>query len=389
MPAATDLDMQNLTDAVKEEAHRLGFDLVGVTSPDPPEHLDVYREWLRAGRHGGMAYLATERNRRRRADPRRILPECESILVLGANYLPEREADRSAQPDLRVAKYAQGEDYHQVLIERLKRLMASLEALAGRSVPNRIYTDTGPLLERELAMRAGLGWIGKNTCLIHPQKGSYFLLAEALLGIPLVPDPPFETDHCGSCTRCIEACPTGCILPDRTIDARRCISYLTIEEKGVIDPELRPLVDDWLFGCDVCQDVCPWNLRFARTTTDPAFQPRPALDPPNLPRFLSLEPGSWRDSLRASPLERPRRRGLVRNAAVVAGNRGGYANLPLLERRLHHDPEPLVRGHSAWAIGRIGGPKAEAALERASRLEQDEAVREEIRRAQEGRRSLP
>jgi epoxyqueuosine reductase len=380
------LDKQSLTDAVKEQAHRLGFELAGVTSPDPPGHLDVYQNWLEAGRHGGMSYLASERARRRRVDPRRILPECKSILVLGANYLPQGGANRDAQSKMRIAKYALGEDYHDVLIERLQRLVRSLETLTGQSIPHRVYTDTGPLLEREFATRAGLGWIGKNTCLIHPQKGSYFLLAEVLLGIALAPDPPFETDHCGSCTRCIEACPTGCILPDRTLDARRCISYLTIEEKGAIDHDLRPLIGDWLFGCDVCQDVCPWNQRFAHTTDDPAFQPRPALDPPSLPDFLKLEPGSWRQSLRSSPLERPRRRGLVRNAAVVAGNQGDRAGLPFLEQRLHHDPEPLVRGHSAWALGRIGGPQAEAVLQKASRLEQDEVVLDEIHRAQLGSR---
>jgi epoxyqueuosine reductase len=381
--------MRSLTDTVKAEAHRLDFDLVGVTSPDPPAHLDVYQNWLDAGRHGAMSYLATERARGRRADPRRILPECESILVLGANYLSEPKSSRDAQSKTRVAKYALGEDYHKLFVERLQRLMARLEALAGQSIPHRIYTDTGPLLERELATRAGLGWIGKNTCLIHPKKGSHFLLAEVLLGLPLIPDQPFETDHCGSCTRCIDACPTECILPDRTLDARRCISYLTIETKGAIDPDLRPLIGDWLFGCDICQDVCPWNQRFARRTADPAFQPRPPLDPPNLSSFLELEPESWRQSLRASPLERPRRRGLVRNAAVVAGNQADRNVLPLLVRRLHHDPEPLVRGHAAWALGQIGESEAAAALEKASRSEVDEAVLLEIHRARQELRGAP
>jgi epoxyqueuosine reductase len=232
-------------------------------------------------------------------------------------------------------------------------------------------------------MRAGLGWIGKNTCLIHPRVGSYFLLAEIFLSVPLITDTPFKTDRCGSCTRCLEACPTNCILPDRTLDARRCISYLTIEEKGSIDPELRPLIGDWLFGCDICQQVCPWNHRFSRSTDDPAFQPRSALDPPRLAEFLMLSPGSWRDSLRTSPLKRSGRRGLLRNAAVVAGNQRQESLLPLLIECMLRDPEALVRGHAAWAVGNIAGGGAEEALERAAQQERDPEVLREIRQALE------
>lgn len=374
---------QELTDAVRTQAQRMGFELVGITTPDPPPHLDVYERWLAAGRQGSMTYMARERAIRRRADPRRVLPECESILVVGANHLPERLPYGDSEPQTRIASYALGQDYHEVLVSRLQRLMVFLESFYGEPIPHRIYTDTGPILERELAMRAGLGWIGKNTCLIHPRLGSYFLLAEVLLGVPLVADTPFETDHCGSCTRCLEACPTNCILPDRTIDARRCVSYLTIEEKGSINPELRPFVGDWLFGCDICQQVCPWNQRFSRSTDDPAFQPRPALDPPSLSQFLKLSPESWRESLRTSPLERPRRRGLLRNAAVVAGNQRQESLLPVLIECMLRDPEPLVRGHAAWAVGRISGREAEEALERAAQQEQDPEVLREIHEALE------
>lgn len=262
---------QELTASIKTEAHRLGFDLVGVTEPSPPPHLDVYRHWLTAGRHGGMAYLASERALQPRADPRLILPECKSILVVAANYLTQPSQPSVGQIRARVAAYALGDDYHDVLLKRLDHLAAFIEVQVNQSVPNRIYTDTGPILERELAQRAGLGWIGKNTCLINPQIGSYFILGELLLGIQLEPDPPFSSDRCGSCTRCIDACPTACILPDRTLDARRCISYLTIEEKGNIPANLRSLIGSWLFGCDICQQVCPWNSRLRRPNQRSVF----------------------------------------------------------------------------------------------------------------------
>ena len=212
----------------KQKAAELGFEWVGVTTPDPPPHLDTYERWIKDGRHGSMGYLASERAMKRRANPLETLPECKSILVLGMPYSPQKADDVSLGVG-RIASYAWGDDYHDILPEWMKEIVRFIEAQLGETVPNRWYTDTGPILERELAQRAGIGWIGKNTCLIHPELGSYFFLAEIFLGIELVPDEPFTADHCGSCTRCIEACPTQCILPDRTIDARTCISYLTIE----------------------------------------------------------------------------------------------------------------------------------------------------------------
>ncbi|RPI82769.1 MAG: tRNA epoxyqueuosine(34) reductase QueG, partial [Chloroflexi bacterium] len=255
--------MSALKQAIKDKAKELGFLLVGVTGPEPPAHLDVFSHWLQAGRHGEMSYLATERSIQRRSDPKQILPECRSILSLAAPYPSPGGPDHVGAGKGKVAAYAWGDDYHDVLPERLDALVEYIEAEVGHPVPNRWYTDTGPILERELAQRAGLGWIGKNTLLINPQQGSYFLLAEILLGIDLEPDPPFTMDGCGSCTRCLDACPTSCILPDRTIDATRCISYLTIELKGSIPEDLRPQIGEWVFGCDVCQQVCPWNQRFA------------------------------------------------------------------------------------------------------------------------------
>ena len=314
----------SLKQAIKEKARRLGFPLAGVTSPDPPPHFSTFERWLEAGRHGNMDYLAHERARTRRADPRSILPECKSILVLAAPYPDPKSAAASSGsdpgPSGRVAAYAWGDDYHDVFPSKLSELLAFIEQQVSHPVPNRYYTDTGPLLERDLAQRAGLGWIGKNTCLINPKHGSYFLLAEILLGLELEPDPSFSTDQCGTCTRCIDACPTACILPNRTLDARRCISYLTIELKDDIPEELRSMLGDWIFGCDVCQMVCPWN-RFASPEGDAAFSPRPDVPRPNLVRELKLTPEAFNRKFKGSPVKRAKRRGYLRNVAIAPGIR--------------------------------------------------------------------
>ncbi len=310
-----------------------------------------------------MHYLASERARACRKDPRLILPECRSILVLAARY----PAPLLLSPHFRkkwgeteggigrVASYAWGWDYHLVFAERLKALAAFIETQVGSPLAQRWYTDTGPILERELAQRAGLGWIGKNTCLINPQQGSYFLLAELFLGVELAPDAPFASDRCGTCRRCIEACPTGCIRPDRSIDARRCISYLTIENKGEIPPELRPKLGNWAFGCDVCQMVCPWN-RFAGEEYDPAFAPRPGLPEPDLESDLRLTPEEFKQKYADSPLLRPRRGGYLRNVAVALGNRGDPSAIAVLVDALKDD-EPLVREHARWALAQISNAR--------------------------------
>ena len=378
-----------LTEKIKAEARRLGFELVGVTTPDPPPHFNVFERWLEAGRQGEMGYLATERARQRRSDPRRILPECRSILVLGIRYAdpgPARpdfqyQGESSRSLEGRVASYAWGEDYHEILPERLQALVDFIENQVGRPIPNRWYTDTGPILERDFAQRAGLGWIGKNTCLINPEGGSYFLLAEILLGIELDPDAPFTADRCGSCRRCLEACPTGCILPGRTIDAARCISYLTIELKGAIPPELRPQTGDWIFGCDVCQKVCPWNERFSTVGGDQAFEPRPGVRNSGLIEELSLSPEDFNRKFKNSPVKRARRRGYLRNVAVALGNSGSREAVPELVQALLNEPEPLVRGHAAWALGQLGGEAAVRGLQEARQHEADPRILAEIKSA--------
>ncbi len=343
---------------LKDEARRLGFDLAGITTPEPPPHFETYARWVQAGLHGEMRYLEREDALRKRADPKEILPECESILVLGMRYNPPTQLQppnggkAGAGGRGRIASYAWGEDYHAVIPPKLRALVAFLEGEVGHPFPHRAYTDTGPLLERDLAQRAGLGWAGKNTCLIAPGVGSYFFLAEILLGLPLRPDPPFPTDHCGTCTRCIEACPTQAILPDRTLDARRCISYLTIESKGAIPPDLRPLMGDWVFGCDVCQTVCPWNIRFAKPAAEPAFAPRPGVPAPLLREELRLSPQEFNRKFKGSPVKRAKRRGYLRNVSVALGNVGALEDLPALRAALD-DPESLVRTHARWALQRL------------------------------------
>jgi epoxyqueuosine reductase len=403
-----------LEEILKAEARRLGFELVGITTPDPPAHLAVFSSWLQAGRHGEMDYLARQRSLLCRSDPRRILPECQSILVLGMRHAHPQGIDPQMQstnhpdqghvpsgnrpppptdpPDAplgplgRIASYAWGEDYHLVLLPRLQALVAFIEDQVGHPLPNRYYTDTGPILERDLAQRAGLGWIGKNTCLINPQAGSYFLLAEILLGLPLTPDQAFLPDRCGSCQRCLDACPTQCILPDRTIDARRCISYLTIELKTSIPINMRPAIGDWVFGCDICQQVCPWNLRLAaeedrHPPIQDDFTPRPALPRPNLLQELYLTAEQFNRKFKGSPVKRAKRRGYLRNVAVALGNHGEPESLPALSHALLNDLEPLVRAHCAWALGELSGIEARDILIQAEQVEKEGSVLAEIRLA--------
>ena len=341
-----------LTQDIKDKSRQLGFILAGVTTPEPPPHYSTFEKWLAQGRHGAMSYLDTDRSRARRADPKEILPECKSILVLATPYQPPSPSKRGVSEGQgevgNVASYARGADYHDIIPARMKQLVQFIEEQAGHPVKNRWYTDTGPILERDLAQRAGLGWIGKNTCLIRPKQGSYFFLSEIFLDLELEPDAPFVTDHCGTCRLCIEACPTDCILPDRTLDARRCISYLTIELKDDIPVELRDKLGSWIFGCDICQMVCPWN-RFA-PEGDPAFAEKEPL--PSLTDELTLTPQTFNQRFKRTPIQRPKRRGYLRNVAVALGNTGDMHALPVLQTALHNE-EPLVREHAGWAIEQI------------------------------------
>ena len=345
-----------LAKKIKEEAQKQGFILAGITTPNPPPHISTYLDWLDAGRHASMGYLADERARTRRADPCLILPECQSILVLAAPYPDPKLASAKPTGDEvrgkgRVSSYAWSDDYHLTLKEKLKNIVTFIEREVGHKIPNRWYTDTGPILEKDLAQRAGLGWIGKNTCLINPKRGSYFFLAEILLGIALPPNEPFTADHCGTCTRCLDACPTQAILLNRTIDANLCISYLTIENKGEIPEEARPKLGQWIFGCDICQTVCPWNQKPDRSLRPVRFGM--TIDPrPDLITELALTPQEFNKKFKHNPVKRAKRRGYLRNIAVALGNAGDSAAIPALEKALK-DIEPLVRDHAKWALDRI------------------------------------
>jgi epoxyqueuosine reductase len=294
-----------------------------------------------------MAYLA--RGAEKRRDTRLPVPGTVSAVVVAMNY-------GGREPSGPVARYARGDDYHDVMVERLEQLHARIEALLGRKVRGKAYVDTGPLLERDLARRAGLGWFGKNTNLLNPKLGSFFFLGALLLDLELEPDAPFESDHCGSCTRCIEACPTGAIVEPRVLDATRCLSYTTIELRGEIPEPLREAQGELLYGCDICQDVCPWNVRFSQELSEPSFTPRAAIagkDARTIARdILALDDESFRTAYRSSPMKRAKLRGLKRNAAVVLGNVGSDEDIPTLIAATA-DPEPLVRAHAAWALERI------------------------------------
>jgi epoxyqueuosine reductase len=328
--------------AIKARALELGLDVCGVTSADPARHADFYRQWTADGKAGEMQWLL--RDPERRSDPRNVLPGARSLVVAGLNYWQEQPAGRG-----RIARYALGEDYHHVLLEKLETLAAGITASGAGA---KIYVDTGPVLEKPLAERAGVGWQGKSTMLIHPRLGPWLLLGEIITTLDLAPDAPMQ-DHCGTCSRCMEACPTGAITAPYQLDARRCIAYLTIELKGSIPEEMRPLIGDRVYGCDECLDVCPWN-RFAQTTREARFLARAIEEDgrDSLHALLEISQVEFRRRFAKSPILRVKRRGLLRNVCVVLGNIGTADDLPALRRAAEHE-EPLVREHAAWAIGRI------------------------------------
>jgi epoxyqueuosine reductase len=376
-----------LADRIRTEASRLGFDLVGIAAATPPSTAKRYQRWLENGFHGEMAYLARAEAIAKRKDLARVLSAVRSVVTVAANYytIPLPPAARDDPSRGIVARYAWGQDYHDLLFARLRQLASSLSAPAlaeTEATPrSRAYVDTGPILERELAARAGLGFVGKNTNLIHPRLGSWLFLGELLLTVkvPQTEQPPVETS-CGRCTRCLDACPTGALVAPYVLDARRCISYLTIELKGPIPRHLRPLMGNRIFGCDICQEVCPWNQRFARPTAEPAFQPGPDAIAPALLNLMALDDQGFRERFRGSPIKRAKRRGLLRNVAIALGNRGDPAALPALIHALD-DPEPLIRGHAAWALGQMATGEALSALEQARQQEDDTWVQEEIQLA--------
>jgi epoxyqueuosine reductase len=266
------------------------------------------------------------------------------------------------------------------MIGKLEALHHWIATTAGHAVAGKAYVDTGPILERDLARRAGLGWFGKNTTLINPRAGSFFFLGALLLDLDLEPDAPFATDHCGTCTRCLDACPTQALTGPHVLDATRCIAYLTIELRGPIPEPLRPAIGELIYGCDICQDVCPWNVKFAHDVREPALRARPELESRSLVELMTMSEDEWRRLSKGSPIKRTKRRGFLRNVAVALGNRGSADAVPALIDALS-DAEPLVRGHAAWALGRIGTSEAREALRGREAVEEDPSVLEELRSA--------
>jgi epoxyqueuosine reductase len=362
-----------LRQQVIAEAAALGFDLVGITSAAPLAHGGRLRAWVAQGFAGEMGYMS--RAVEKRLEPSRVLPDVRSIIVLGMNYYTSPAVPEASPGQGWISRYAWGQDYHTVLGDKLQALVAFIRALEGAEVQARWYVDTGPILERELAWRAGLGWPGKNTNLINRQVGSWLFLGAILLDRELVYDAP-ATAHCGSCTRCLIACPTGALVAPGVLDARRCISYLTIELRGSIPRELRPLMGTHIFGCDICQAVCPWN-RQAPQSSEPAFLPRAGYAAPELIPLLRLSDEEFRARFRGSPITRAKRRGLLRNVAVALGNLRDLRALPALEAALY-EAEPLIRSHAAWALGRLGGSDVRRALREALGTERDVEVQEEM-----------
>jgi epoxyqueuosine reductase len=346
----------NLKSQLVALASELGFDSCRVAECSTPEHVSEFENWLGEGAAGEMNYM--ERGAEKRANPQKILPGARSIIVLALNYFqgePVRRSSSSAElrRDVqtaatgRIARYAWGDDYHDVIATKLDKIDSFLREFGGEQ---KCYVDTGPVLERDHAAQAGIGWHGKSTMLINEQLGTWFFLAEILTTLELAPDAPVR-DRCGKCTRCIDACPTGAIVAPHRVDARRCISYLTIELKGAIPLEFRSLIGDRIFGCDDCLDACPWN-RFAQVSRESAFSARRSTTSFALRDYLNLTDTEFRNLFRNSPIKRIKRRGFLRNVCVALGNVGTHDDLAALERA-SMDAEPLIAEHARWATKQI------------------------------------
>lgn len=366
----------SLSHKIRAKAVELGFTACEFVPAQPLPHGDSHYEWIREGRHGLMSWI--ERYGALRTDASVLEPGTQTVIALTTPYSQRHDLLGGG---MRIARYAHGDDYHDVLRARMLALAAFIHAETGADVGARPAVDSAPLLERDVASLAGLGWVGKNTMLIHRSRGSFTFLSELLVNIEIKDEVRAVPDHCGTCTACIDACPTGAIAAPYLVDARRCISYLTIELRGPIPRHLRPLIGDHLFGCDLCQDVCPWN-RKSSDSVDPVFAAREVYLHMTVEGLLSMDQETFSRTFSKSAIKRTKRSGLLRNAAVVLGNRRDDSLLALFSERLTVEPDPLVRGHVAWAAGRLGA-RAEPALRVALAHETQPFVTDEIQYALE------
>jgi epoxyqueuosine reductase len=356
---------------IKREARKLGFFQAGIASVDSAPHYDFFLKWLGDGFHGEMSYLFHQAPKRK--DPRLAFSEASSILVLAMNYFPGEKFYDSPLKG-RISRYSWGEDYHGVIHERLEELLHFIQK-EEPSAKGSCYVDTGPIMEKAWGARTVLGWMGKHTNLISRQRGSWFFLGVILLNIPLEPDSQ-EGNYCGTCNRCIEACPTGAIVAPYILDARICVSYLTIEYRGSIPRHLRHLIGNRIFGCDECQEICPWN-RFARETSEKSFSPGEGYEMPDLIPLVGITPGEFKQRFNKSPIYRATRDAFVRNVVIALGNSGKQQAIPVLEEALL-DSSALVRASAAWSLGAISQDLAGEILLKAQKRENNPLVLEEI-----------
>ena len=368
-----------LTQQIQTRAHELGFELVGITPAEQSQTIQRYRQWIANGYAGKMGYL--ERHLPLKEDTRTLLQEAKSVISLAMNYWTlDTPKDLAEDPGRgQISRYAWGDDYHDVIRERLLLLVEFIKNTAETELKSRVFVDSGPILEREYAQKAKLGWIGKNTNLINWRSGSWYFLSEVLVSIELESETQTLRGSCGTCTKCIEACPTDAIIEPNLLDSRLCISYLTIELKDSIPKELRPEMGNLIFGCDICQEVCPWNSK-ATPTTEPAFLPRDENLAPELLTLINMTQTEFSKRFKGSPIKRAKRRGFLRNVIVAIGNWRSRTAVPALKQALIDD-EPLIRGHAAWALGQVGGKNAKQALDTRLKSEDDTEVISEIQDA--------
>ncbi len=364
-------------DRIRAEVQNLGFSLVGFTTPEPLQGYKVFENWVSNKQFGEMTYLARANTLAKRADPRRLMPAANSIIVLAAAY-PAPLSNLGIE-EVQIAAYARFEkDYHIIFKQACQNVMVAISQIAGKVESDKAqfqaYVDTAPILEKELAQRAGLGWIGKNGCLINPKYGSWLLLAEIFTTLEIEPDLPFSQDNCGRCSRCVNSCPTSCIQPERTLNATQCIAYLTIEHRSDISAELCHLMDNHIFGCDICQIVCPWNQK---ATSDPNSILQASNSPvcsDELQTFLKMDEPIFHDRFIHTPIERTGWESWLRNCLIAAGNSCNEGLIPTLTDLLLSHPSALVRRHAVWAISQYTPETSIPILQQAGEHENEETV---------------